>query len=672
VHPIVVKNLHAAGSTSHDIQVRAHRIFEVLGVLASAATQEAEAILYRISELVLAQAQARVSILRFSIPTPVAMLEAIERYVAAPKEWSRVDSALAAFGSKEWSILADAGFNPGDLAALVNCARVDGQLKQLNDYVYVLGTIASTDFGGAYRGLHPYLVAMLGSRAATIGGGTRMPWFPNDLANIGHLVGLPSHGIRSFAAATSNFSPEAFAFRDLRSIWHAAAMGAPGSLQLAIAQECERNERDTSCYPGDTNAAKDEQSRRNPDWAIRQFPVQFALGRKLAPLYARVVDALAQEMRPALTAKEKEKQGRYLRQYLEHLKVELEAKKRKVGSVELGGTAFKKLRKVILPAYQFIADELTRRMNSKSILLVANLNHLTPYDILEVVPTPIDGHEKQGYSDSFTLWAALIRSAANTLPEDKQLKKLFKMTAESLLHESMSRVLKAKAPGSYFIDGIIKAYTHRQASTQAVQKAQGEIKDEIRAVEATIAFIDTPSPEALVIYGRDGEMVYQLIKALLPALYKRTIYIIAPRTLTTVGRNMRGFIDYLERKLPKDVAALHFDTGFAGSVIKWVAHSGWNVTKTKLISADKHIPDDYALLADSKEDKLRDIVINELEHQPQRLRKPGAADPPGTWKYHPEAAGFWARFYGVIKGLEERGWKPRKLSPKKLKRNPTQ
>jgi hypothetical protein len=158
----------------------------------------------------------------------------------------------------------------------------------------------------------------------------------------------------------------------------------------------------------------------------------------------------------------------------------------------------------------------------------------------------------------------------------------------------------------------------------------------------------------LAIHGRDGEMIYELAKIVDPALFKRMVYFITSRPLTSqraVGPSDEAVVkhnEYITRILPKDKKALHVDTGFGGSIPDWFRSNGWNVSGVGLISAEKQ---DYALLDRSYHDHgLRKIVLDDLEHTPQRLAKIENIKEWGNLTYSKHAVGFWARLYGIIVG----------------------
>lgn len=152
----------------------------------------------------------------------------------------------------------------------------------------------------------------------------------------------------------------------------------------------------------------------------------------------------------------------------------------------------------------------------------------------------------------------------------------------------------------------------------------------------------------IFVHGRDGELLAEILRrAGVPAAYGLT-----PRSLTTDAswssdKEKVAYLNYLNRVCPR--RAVHVDTGFAGSVPKWMKKAGFDVDEIWLVSANEpkyQIPVDLSCLSA----EVRNIVLDNLEHAAQRLMKPD------RWRrgyvhYSKQAPGFWARLYGVADAL---------------------
>jgi len=167
-----------------------------------------------------------------------------------------------------------------------------------------------------------------------------------------------------------------------------------------------------------------------------------------------------------------------------------------------------------------------------------------------------------------------------------------------------------------------------------------------------LALASASSGLPIFVHGRDGEIVYHLLRECgVP-----TAYGITSRAVTTEGCG--NVSDYLRRVVPQK--AIHYDTGFSGSIPKWMAEKGWDVEAVFLASANS--VDGVVEIPGLKEAarnlldvegidgrSLREIVIDYMEHAPQRLEKVRSLN---SLTFSDEAPQFWARLAGVRDGLE--------------------
>ena len=162
--------------------------------------------------------------------------------------------------------------------------------------------------------------------------------------------------------------------------------------------------------------------------------------------------------------------------------------------------------------------------------------------------------------------------------------------------------------------------------------------------------------ETVLIHGRDGELLYQLLKRMPMTRRMRKLvkYAITSRPVTTGSPTTHQKVSgMLTRILPKNRPAVHVDTGFAGSIPDWFARQGWNVSRVLLISA---ISEGRQMQSTKDYPNLREVVLGDLEHSAQRLQQLTHESPDKGFMYHPSAPGFWARLYGVcsVLGLPQR------------------
>ena len=173
--------------------------------------------------------------------------------------------------------------------------------------------------------------------------------------------------------------------------------------------------------------------------------------------------------------------------------------------------------------------------------------------------------------------------------------------------------------------------------------------------------------ESIVLHGRDGEILFHMLQRIegWNGWKTRVSYVVSSRPLTSEWRDNgpkdrpKKLWDYL--KVSQKVGpAWHVDTGYRGSIPKWMKASGWNVKGILLISAsnpDYQIPEvldafDESLIPESysysKEGRLWDFVIKHVEHSPQRLEKLPDSQNWDGFKYSEEVVGYWAKLQGIM------------------------
>lgn len=167
--------------------------------------------------------------------------------------------------------------------------------------------------------------------------------------------------------------------------------------------------------------------------------------------------------------------------------------------------------------------------------------------------------------------------------------------------------------------------------------------------------------DAVVIHGRDGELLYDLLMRR-PGIDKSKVrYALTSRPMTTMAMTVpEVYKDYLGRMVPKN--AVHIDTGFAGSIPRWLDEKGYQVKAIQMVSATnphEQIPVSMRI----SDAERREIVLSDLEHSSQRLENPTQYHPADPEKNVPESGGFrglvysWAapgfhaRAYGVYDEL---------------------
>jgi len=141
----------------------------------------------------------------------------------------------------------------------------------------------------------------------------------------------------------------------------------------------------------------------------------------------------------------------------------------------------------------------------------------------------------------------------------------------------------------------------------------------------------------MFLHGRDGE----ILKDLLERKGKKVSYGLTSRPMTTNSPSPEAILPYLRRVCPQK--AVHIDTGFAGSIPRWMARNGFEVESIFMVSAnnpEEEIP--------HHEQNVREVVLTDLEHSAQRL---GICHKWGELHYSPACGGYWARLYGVCDAL---------------------
>lgn len=168
--------------------------------------------------------------------------------------------------------------------------------------------------------------------------------------------------------------------------------------------------------------------------------------------------------------------------------------------------------------------------------------------------------------------------------------------------------------------------------------------------------------EEIFIHGRDGELLYEMVKHRPNAKMKRIHYGVTSRAITTglevaaskqtndysshvLAKKKEDIEAYLRRVVPPN--AVHVDTGFAGSIPRHLASMGIPVKKVLMVSA-VNPAEEFKISPDNLPSYgRREMVLADLEHSAQRLRAPRLKEW-GKTGYSADAPGFWARLAGAL------------------------
>jgi hypothetical protein len=149
----------------------------------------------------------------------------------------------------------------------------------------------------------------------------------------------------------------------------------------------------------------------------------------------------------------------------------------------------------------------------------------------------------------------------------------------------------------------------------------------------------------LFFHGRDGELLAQLAHcSRLPVRYAVT-----SRPLTTEADYVpEDYLKYLERACPKGDRCAHVDTGYSGSIPKWMWRLGWSKEGGIHLVSSGFEKYQIPIRGMSPDEVNRLVYI--LEHNiPMRL------EDPEHWHdglcYSKDAPGWWAAFYGAADAL---------------------
>ena len=171
------------------------------------------------------------------------------------------------------------------------------------------------------------------------------------------------------------------------------------------------------------------------------------------------------------------------------------------------------------------------------------------------------------------------------------------------------------------------------------------VKDAIDYIVGRVQAGDT-----IFIHGRDGELLYELLKQRSDVDLSKIRYGLTSRPLTTQAKSIDPkYMAYLKRVVPEN--AVHIDTGFAGSIPKWLKNQGFAIKDIKMVSATNKSEEIPRVSSNLTDRELRDLVLGDLEHSSQRLEVPSNTGF-NALTFSDAAPGFWARFYGVIDALE--------------------
>jgi hypothetical protein len=153
----------------------------------------------------------------------------------------------------------------------------------------------------------------------------------------------------------------------------------------------------------------------------------------------------------------------------------------------------------------------------------------------------------------------------------------------------------------------------------------------------------------VVVYGRDCEVFFHILREFYPDVVAS--YVLAPRPLTTENysenKKIAEYHAYLRRHIPAN--AIHFDSGFAGTIIKWVRNKlSIPLKSIRLISTEYNDMD--LLGAASRSTRMRQIVLDDIEHESHRLVE-SRGGCWRAWEFSDDVERFWARLQGMREGM---------------------
>ena len=134
-----------------------------------------------------------------------------------------------------------------------------------------------------------------------------------------------------------------------------------------------------------------------------------------------------------------------------------------------------------------------------------------------------------------------------------------------------------------------------------------------------------PIFEKIAIHLRDTDLIWELIvnDPRFEEIKNIGVSVVSSRPLTTnkAAEKPEWFKSYLERQIPKNIPFLHFDTGFAGSIPKWMGNqeNGWNVASIKLIAANDRGNALKFFSTDADSEITHSLIVNLFEHNAHRL-----------------------------------------------------
>ena len=225
--------------------------------------------------------------------------------------------------------------------------------------------------------------------------------------------------------------------------------------------------------------------------------------------------------------------------------------------------------------------------------------------------------------------------AAST-PED-QARRAERERAEKIRARALDR-LSQRAP-----EWAVREWASEYTRGRRLAPLYAQILDEVRRLRAEHGTV--------AVHLRDGEMILQVARR--AGEGHGLVPILSSRPLTTQGGGSAAHEAYLRRVLPPGRPAAHVDTGFAGSIPRWMMARGWAVAAVALVSstpAEWQMPIHW-----DGARSLRDVVLEDMEHCPQRLAELRGGEWPDEGprriRYSEEAPGFWARLYGICDAL---------------------
>ena len=286
--------------------------------------------------------------------------------------------------------------------------------------------------------------------------------------------------------------------------------------------------------------------------------------------------------------------------------------------------------------------------STQKILKAASIGLLQKIDdAIAESPTPVYDNEDYGLEQLQDLIDDTLENINkigpwSTLQElESQLNEIRKQGVRPVADEEKSTKRRIDRLAQENPEWAISEHRSEYERGVRVGPVLGEVANYIRDL--------TQKGEEVVIHGRDGELIYKIAERTPGVDMRQVHYAITSRPLTSSNRGdlPPKYKAYLERVIPKN--AVHIDTGYQGSVPKWLDARGFPVKAIRMVSATKK--EEEIPLPFERDKSFRDSVVADLEHSAQRLESP-QKEGFEFLTYSSDAPGFWARYYGVLDALK--------------------